>query len=120
MERIYRSCDTGETPGQTGPIVSLGQLLNAILVAAELPGKGPLSTFAMLLTLCERFQRSDHLMLAPKTLRESKLTRATVYRSLEILEQAGLVTVKRQKGLAPMVTLIQQPNTAADAPSEDR
>lgn len=120
MERIYRSCDTGETPGLTGPTVSLDQLLNAIQVAAELPGKGPLSTFAMLLTLCERFQRSDHLMLAQKTLRESKLTRATVYRSLELLEQAGLVTIKRQKGLAPMVTLILQPNTAADAASEAR
>ena len=120
MERIYRSCDAGETPGLTGPSVSLRQLLNAIRAAAELPGKGPLSTLAMLLTLCERFQRSDHLMLAPKILRESKLTRATAYRSLELMEQAGLVTVKRQKGSAPMVTLNLQDNAAADAASDDR
>lgn len=94
--------------------------LSIARLAATLPGKGPLSMMIMLLTLSDRLSRTDHLLLLPRTLREFSLSRTTAYRSLELLEQAGLVTVKRQKGgHSPMVTLTLRPKATADAASED-
>lgn len=120
MDSIDRSCLPGETSDAADECVTEEQKVIFLKSASILPGKGPLSTMIMLLTLGERLCRTDHLLLLPRTLREFSLSRTTAYRALELLEQAGLVTVKRQKGLSPMVTLIQQPNTVADAASEDR
>ncbi len=120
VEHIYRSCDTGETPIFTNESFSLRQLVAIMQEAVMLPGKGPLSTMVMLLALCEKLRRTDRLLLASKTLRESKLNRATVYRALELLEHSGLVKVKRQKGLAPLVTLYPPHDTAAACTREVR
>ncbi len=120
MDSFDLSCLLGEPSDATGDLVPEEQKLGMLKSANLLPGKGPVSTMIMLLTLSDRLHRTDHLLLLPRTLREYSLSRATAYRSLELLEQAGLVTVKRQKGLSPMVTLILQPNTAADAASGDR
>lgn len=120
MDSIDRSCLLGESTDAANEHVTEEQKLILLKSTNILPGKGPLSTMIMLLTLSERFCRTDHLLLLPRTLREFSLTRATLYRSLELLEQVGLVTVKRQKGSAPMVTLNLQANAAADAASDDR
>ena len=120
MDSIDRSCLLGESSDAADEHVTEEQKLILLKSANILPGKGPLSTMIMLLTLSERLCRTDHLLLLPRTLREFSLSRATAYRSLELLEQAGLVTVKRRKGLSPMVTFVLRPNAAADGVSEDR
>lgn len=120
MDSIDRSCLLGESTDAADEHVTEEQKLIFLKSAGILPGKGPLSTMIMLLTLSERFCRTDHLLLLPRTVREFSLTRATLYRSLELLEQAGLVTVKRQKGVSPMVTFVLQPNATINAASVDR
>lgn len=107
------TCATGESGEVTGEHLREERSLSLLKAASVLPGKGPLSTMVMLLVLSDRLHRADHLLLLPSTLREFSLSRATAYRSLELLEQSGLVTVKRQKGRSPLVTFTLSSDTAA-------
>ena len=46
------------------------------------------------------------------------LDRNSKYRGLDWLEQAGLITVERKLGRAPVVTILRSPDVAADSPSD--
>jgi len=107
----YHSCSIGESTGNDTSVLSPvgivdGQYLHLLQRAMEIPGKGAIATLVMLLTLSHKHERSEHILLTSKTLNEHHLSRSTAYRSLELLEAAGLIKVFRQKGRSPTVSLL--------------
>jgi len=104
MDPISHSrCISGTKAGVDGSI-AMNQLVRFLKKAAELPGKGPLATAAMLISLSNRLNRVNHILLIPRTLREFGMSRTTAYRSLVQLESVGLVRVRRHKGQGPLVS----------------
>ncbi|MBY0589158.1 hypothetical protein K2X85_18440 [bacterium] len=75
-------------------------------------GRSPLA-LGMVLWHLRGLKRSDSFRLSPSAT-ACVGDRKTVYRSLRVLEQAGLVHVERHQGRGPMVTLIDRPE--ADLP----
>ena len=74
--------------------------------SAKLSGKGPIQTALMVLrTGCEQ-DRRQHILLTPRTLQEYGMNRVTAYRSLSLLEQAGLIRVQRRRGISPLVSIL--------------
>jgi hypothetical protein len=59
----------------------------------------------VLLWFLAGLMRSREVPLLPSWLHRFGLNRFAAYRGLTALEKAGLVTVKRQRGRAPLVTL---------------
>lgn len=86
----------------------MDQVVLILTKVAELPGKGPLATAAMLIALSNRLNRVNHILLIPGTLREFGLSRTTAYRSLVQLEALGLIRVSRHKGQGPLVSLVHR------------
>jgi hypothetical protein len=74
--------------------------------AAELPGQ------ALAVALAVWFRRgiegAGTFSLYPSALGKFRVNRWSAYRALTALERAGLVSVKRQRGRAPVVTILEQ------------
>jgi hypothetical protein len=72
--------------------------------AARLPGKS--LHVAVTLWCISGLTRSQRVELTNVSGRHFGLDRCSKYRGLTCLEEAGLVTVKRKLGRAPMVTIL--------------
>lgn len=77
-----------------------------LLRASKLPGKAPISLAVAILVLSLRFARRTYILLTPKLFREFGVDRTTAYRACRELENAGLITVHRCRGRAPMVDIL--------------
>ena len=67
-------------------------------------GRSPLAVAVCIRYLAGRAS-GDTVKLGHKSLEEAGLTRQAAYRGLSALEDAGLVTVERVRGRAPLVTI---------------
>ena len=72
--------------------------------AARLSGKA--LHVAIVLWFWAGIKKSRTVLLSNKTLKELGVSRYAKKRALTALEDAGLITVKNQKGRAPVVTII--------------
>lgn len=79
---------------------------------ARLPGKA--LHVGMVIRLLSGMKRSKTVRLAPKFLRGVGVKRHAAYRALRGLECAELVAVKRRRGAAPLVTVVESRNEGAD------
>ncbi len=113
MVSMHRSCDVPVRTHETKQTLTFRHVVHLLTLAAELPGKGPLATVAMLIALSQRLRRVSQILLIPKTLQEFHLSRAIVYRSLVALETRGLVRVRRHKGCGPLVSLVSPSETVS-------
>lgn len=104
MDPNIQTCFRSDTSASKESPLAIDQILYFLKAAADSPGKGPLATAAMLIVMSHRLNRSQHILLTPRTLKEFNLSRAIVYRSLLQLEALELVTVRRQKGRGPQIT----------------
>lgn len=94
--------------------VSTACLLDWLLAALNSSGKGALRVAVIILRLSLRLQRQRHIMMTPKNLAEHHLARSTAYRSLEQLERADLITVRRCQGTSPLVSIVWPGQCEAD------
>jgi hypothetical protein len=78
--------------------------LEWLAVAAKLPGKT--LHVGLLLWFLKGLRRSSEVPLTSSWLAIFGLEHVTAYRALQALETAGLVTVRRQRGKAPVITLV--------------
>lgn len=106
MDSMHRSSDIPVRTHEPKQALTIHGIIDLLTQAAELPGKGPLATAAMLIALSQRLRRVSQILLIPKTLQEYRMNRALVYRSLVALEKRGLVSVRRHKGCGPLVSLL--------------
>jgi hypothetical protein len=102
----FQSCAVGETTSSSEKLLGVEEVIPILKKAAELPGKGPLATASMLICLSHCLNRTSHILLVPKSLREFGLSRTTAYRSLVQLASLGIISVSRHKGQGPMVSFI--------------
>jgi hypothetical protein len=86
--------------------VSLPQAIQWLSLASQLPGRGVLAMAVVILQLAVRIQRDDYVLLLPKTLQRTGLSRSSSYRALESLQQAGLINIRRNHGDSPLVTIL--------------
>jgi hypothetical protein len=84
-----------------------------ITTAARLPGKALHVAIAMWFQAGLNDNRT--VKLSPKILRDLGIERRTGYRALKALEGAGLISIERQVGSAPQVTLLDHPHEARGA-----
>jgi hypothetical protein len=75
-----------------------------LAMAAKLPGKA--LHVGMLLWFLKGLRRSSVVSLTSSWLNTFGVQRVSAYRALQALEGAGLVAVLRQRGKAPVVTLV--------------
>lgn len=75
-------------------------------LAARLPGRAALQMAVFIQSLSHTYERTTFLLLTPESLRAQGFTRASAYRALAALEQAGLITVRRQRGRSPLVSIL--------------
>ncbi len=88
-----------------------------IVAAVQLPGKAV--AVALLLKYLAGLQQTEIVKLEPKSIREFGISRQTVYRGLQGLEDAGLIQVSRGAGRAPVVTILNfEPDAAKPQPTE--
>lgn len=80
--------------------------------AAKLPGKA--LAVGLGLWFLRGLIRESRLSFTPSTWNQFGLSRSAVYRGLEQLESAGLVTVERHRGRCPVVTLKNPKGRTAD------
>jgi hypothetical protein len=123
-QHFSRSAIPGPTRDQrrspqrtTGRFVKGPIPLDWLAGAAALPGKA-LQVGLLLWYLAGLTKRRHDLPLSPSCLPVFGLDRFSAARELTRLEAAGLVTVRRQRGRAPRVTLLQGPTACRsdDAP----
>jgi hypothetical protein len=74
-----------------------------LTAAARLPGSA--LHVAVAIHFQNGFEQTGTVKLSPSVLRELGLQRHTVYRAVDELEDAGLVTVVRKRGCSPVITL---------------
>jgi hypothetical protein len=79
---------------------------NWLTVAGKLPGRA--LHLAMVIWHLEGFQRTGTVKLKPSLCRELGMDRSASYRALKELEDSGLVSVTRKKGVAAVVTINAQ------------
>jgi hypothetical protein len=72
--------------------------------AALLPGRAV--HLGLALWFLDGFQQTGTVKVEPGVVRGFGLDRHASYRALRALEKAGLVSVERRKGAAPVVTLL--------------
>ena len=111
MDSNNRGCFVDATPSSvvsgTAKTKSANtEFLSWLEQAAQLPGKGPLVTALMILAQSRELDRRQHILLTPRTLQEYGMNRVTAYRSLSLLEQAGLIRVQRRRGISPLVSIL--------------
>jgi len=75
-----------------------------ILIASELPGKS--LEISMVLWFLKGVIRNNTVKLSGKLVRSFGVSRSTLYRGLTEMEKAGLISIKRQIGRSPMVTIL--------------
>ncbi len=75
-----------------------------LVAAARLPGQ--CLDVGLVLFLLHGLKRGNELVLGRRFLLEMGISRYASYRALGRLEEAGLVSVRRQRGRSPRVTLI--------------
>lgn len=75
--------------------------------AARLSGKGPIATAVMVLVMSRELDRRTFIMLTIRTRERHGIGAMTMYRALLDLERAGLVTVRRQRGQSPLVSIVE-------------
>jgi DNA-binding transcriptional ArsR family regulator len=78
--------------------------LKWILAASELPGKS--LEISMVLWFLKGVTRKHTIKLSGKLIRSFGVSRSTLYRGLAKMENAGLISVQRQIGRSPMVTIL--------------
>jgi hypothetical protein len=76
--------------------------------AAGLPGRS--LAVALAIWFRRGVERSATFPLYPSALRRMHVSRWSGYRALAALEEAGLVSVERQPGRCPVVTILDPPN----------
>ncbi len=72
----------------------------------KLNHKSSLMIGNLLLMQSFRYQRRKFISLSPRLLDNFQIHRATAFRGVNHLEAAGLVTVRRKRGVAPSVSII--------------
>ena len=87
------------------PTIDPGELAQLLQAASRLPGKAPISVAVLVCSEALRLGRREHVMVTPRAVRASELSRVSVYRGLAQLEHAGLVRVQRVRGQSPLVTI---------------
>ena len=78
--------------------------LKWILTASKLPGKS--LEISMVLWFLKGVIRNNTVKLSGKLVRSFGVSRSTLYRGLAEMEKAGLISIKRQIGRSPMVTIL--------------
>jgi len=78
--------------------------LKWILAASKLPGKS--LEISMVLWFLKGVTRKHTVKLSGKLIRSFGVSRSTLYRGLAKMENAGLISVQRQIGRSPMVTIL--------------
>jgi hypothetical protein len=78
--------------------------LKWILTASELPGKS--LEISMALWFLKGVTRKNTVKLSGKLIRSFGVSRSTFYRGLAAMENAGLISIQRQIGRSPMVTIL--------------
>ena len=81
--------------------------------SALLPGRAV--HLGIALWFLDGFRQTGTIKAEPKLLREFGMDRHASYRALNRLEKAGLISVERKKGAAPMVTLLVRQNCLESA-----
>jgi len=112
MVSNYRRSITGETEPSDAATVE-GVFLPWLEQAACLPGRGPLVTAVAILAQSRNQDRRHHILVLPSRLAAYGLSRATMYRSLVALEDAGLIEVRRNRGSSPLVSILPVPTEYA-------
>lgn len=87
-------------------VVTNDVLFAWLLHATRLPSRSVLEMAVFLQCLSHRYERRTFILLTPELLDLQGFTRVTAYRALVALEAAGLVEVKRQRGSAPLVSIV--------------
>jgi hypothetical protein len=96
----------GSTQDRKGGIIlSAVPPLGWLSAAARLPGKS--LHVAIALWIIGSLHRSQIVALSNNTIRWFGLDRNAKYRGLTWLEEAGLVSVRRKLGRAPIVTILE-------------
>jgi DNA-binding transcriptional ArsR family regulator len=75
-----------------------------IPILSSLPGKS--LEISMVLWFLKGVTRKHTVKLSGKLIRSFGVSRSTLYRGLAKMEDAGLISVQRQKGRSPMVTIL--------------
>lgn len=73
--------------------------------AARLPGSA--LHVAVAIHFQNGFEQTGMVKLSPTVWRDLGLKRHTVYRAIDELEDAGLVSVERKRGCGPIITLCE-------------
>ena len=79
--------------------------LEWLIEAAKLPGKS--LHVGVVLWFLSGLKKSREVTFAPSRRREFGIGRHASYRALKCLEMAGLVRLKRKRGRAPLVTIVE-------------
>ena len=103
--------DYSPTPGERRLLIWLEQ-------AVALPGKATIRMALLVLQLATICHRKRHLMVRPKEISTNGMSRVAAYEGLRTLELAGMVTVKRCRGLSPLVTIVEG-GSCSDQESHD-
>jgi hypothetical protein len=59
-----------------------------------------------LLVMSDSNQGKESFSITPTLLRQHKISRTNCHRALQLLEAAGLVSVKRQRGISPVARIL--------------
>lgn len=86
--------------------------------ALSASGKSSLKMAVVILGLSIQLNRQRFIMLTSKSLAEHGFHQSTAYRALRELESAGVVSVRRQHRVAPLVSIIW-PEEDDDLPQAD-
>ena len=114
-----QSCDIGSLqlapPVQVIQIASTKRSKNKFLrgpvdwswltAAASLPGRA--LHIALAIQFQNGFKQTGTVKLSPTVWRELGLKRHTVYRAVDVLEEAGLISTIRKRGCSPTITLCE-------------
>ena len=68
---------------------------------------------ALAIRLLTGMTKNPKVRVGPKYLREIGVSRNAGYRAIDKLEQSGLITVKRSRGRAPEITVVEVSGQAA-------
>jgi DNA-binding transcriptional ArsR family regulator len=78
--------------------------LEWLVTASKLPGKS--LQISMALWFLKGVTRKNTVKLSGKLVRSFGVSRSTLYRGLTEMENAGLISIQRQKGRSPIVTIL--------------
>lgn len=101
VESLWCDRDYSPTPGERRLLAWLNQV-------ADLPGKATVRMALLILHSATICHRKQHLMITPKNVTTTGMSRVAAYEGLRALEEAGLVTVNRCRGRSPLVTIVEK------------